>query len=135
MLAILAPRREVMVNDCLILRRAGGTRYQISGAHFPKAAPHRRDTFSRPSESYGHQQIHDSSAAFDLKSLNRILPRVSQGLQIGGTSRLRCVDFHLRPSNTWASNENAASTAIKRRSANADVTPNPLEEFRGRRGR
>jgi hypothetical protein len=27
----------------------------------------------------------DSSAAFDLKSLNPILQRVSQGLQIGGT--------------------------------------------------
>jgi len=28
----------------------------------------------------------DSSAAFDLKSLNPILPHMSQGLQIGGIS-------------------------------------------------
>jgi hypothetical protein len=34
-----------------------------------------------------HWQIYDSSAAFDLKSLNTISPRVNQGLQIGGTSR------------------------------------------------
>jgi hypothetical protein len=25
-------------------------------AHFPKSAPHRRNTFPRTSESYGHQQ-------------------------------------------------------------------------------
>src|ERR1700754_272783 len=31
------------------------------------------------------QQTYDSGAAFDQKSLNPILPRVSQGLQIGGT--------------------------------------------------
>jgi hypothetical protein len=30
------------------------------------------------------------SAAFNLKSLNPILARVSQGLQIGGTSRVAC---------------------------------------------
>src|SRR5215472_4466177 len=58
----------------------------IASGHFPKSALHRRNTFSRTSESYGHRQIHDSSAALDLKSLNRILQRVSQGLQIGGTS-------------------------------------------------
>jgi len=59
----------------------GGT-----GAHVPKSAPHRRNIFSRTPESYGHQQIYDSSAAFDLKSLNPILRRMRQGLQIGGTS-------------------------------------------------
>src|SRR5262249_17695011 len=58
-------------------------------AHFPKSALHRPNTFSRTSESHGHQQIHDSSAAFNLKSLNRILQRVSQGLRIGGTRRSR----------------------------------------------
>src|SRR5581483_6665735 len=31
-------------------------------------------------------KIHDSSAALDLKSLNRISQRMRQGLQIGGTS-------------------------------------------------
>jgi hypothetical protein len=34
----------------------------------------------------GTSKIYDSSAAFDLKSLNPILQLVSQGLQIGGTS-------------------------------------------------
>jgi hypothetical protein len=34
----------------------------------------------------GTSKIYDSGAAFDLKSLNLISPRVSQGLQIGGTS-------------------------------------------------
>jgi hypothetical protein len=57
----------------------------FASAHFPKSALHRRDTFSRTSESYGHQKIRDSRAAFDLKSLNPILPHVSQGLQIGGS--------------------------------------------------
>jgi hypothetical protein len=32
----------------------------------------------------GTRQIYDSSAAFDLKSLNLILRRMSQGLQVGG---------------------------------------------------
>src|SRR6516165_3175740 len=52
--------------------------------HFQKSAIRRRNTFSRTSE------IHDSRAAF-LKSLKSILPRMSQGLQIGGT-RLECSD-------------------------------------------
>jgi hypothetical protein len=34
----------------------------------------------------GASKSYDSRAAFDLKSLNPISPRVSQGLQIGGTS-------------------------------------------------
>jgi hypothetical protein len=47
---------------------------------------------SRTSESHGHWQVYDSSAAFDLTSLNPILPRVSQGLQIGGTSAVTDVN-------------------------------------------
>jgi hypothetical protein len=57
---------------------------EYTGAHFPKSAIRRRNTFSRTSE------IYDSRAAF-LKSLKSIMPRVSQGLQIGGTS-LECSD-------------------------------------------
>jgi hypothetical protein len=37
----------------------------------------------------GTTKFYNSSAAFDLKSLNPIVRRVSQGLQIGGT----CVRF------------------------------------------
>ena len=66
---------------------------------FRSPRSHRRDTFSRTSESYGHQQIHDSSAAFDLKPLNPIFQRVSQGLQIGGTRGSANVQIgrHRRP--------------------------------------
>ena len=64
---------------------------RAASAHFPKSALHRRNTFSRTSESYGHWQIYNSSAVFDLKSLNPILPRVCQGLQIGGTSEHRLI--------------------------------------------
>jgi hypothetical protein len=40
--AILAPRREVMVNDCLIFRQAGCVPApKISSARFPKSALHR----------------------------------------------------------------------------------------------
>jgi hypothetical protein len=35
----------------------------------------------------GDSQIYDSSAAFELKSLESILPRISRGLQIGSTGR------------------------------------------------
>jgi hypothetical protein len=44
----------------------------------------------RTSERHGHSQAHNSSAAFDLKSLNPISPRASQGLQFGGTGH----DWH-----------------------------------------
>jgi hypothetical protein len=41
--------------------------------------------------------MYDSSAAFDLKSLNPILQRVNQGLQIGGTSRITELSESLTP--------------------------------------
>src|SRR5262249_18357041 len=50
-----------------------------ASAHFPTSALHRRDTFSRTSESHGLQQIYNSSAAFDLKSLNPILAASESG--------------------------------------------------------
>jgi hypothetical protein len=40
---------------------------------------------SRTSESHGHWQTYDSSAAFDLKSLRQTSRQAVQGLQIGGT--------------------------------------------------
>src|SRR5690242_10347738 len=52
---------------------------------------------SRTSESYGHQQIYDSSAPFDLKSLSRTSPQMSQGLQIGGTSGVNAGNLLEKP--------------------------------------
>src|SRR6516162_2309554 len=43
-------------------------------------------TLSRTSESYGHWQIYDSSAAFLFEVPEQNLPLVLQELQIGGTS-------------------------------------------------
>jgi hypothetical protein len=57
----------------------------VPSAHFPKSARRRRGTFSRTSEKLWALAIYGSGAAYDLKSLNPILPRGRQGLQIGGT--------------------------------------------------
>jgi hypothetical protein len=53
-----------------------------ANAHFRKSARHRRAIFSRTSESEGHQQF---QCRFRSEVPQATLPRVSQGLQIGGT--------------------------------------------------
>src|SRR6516164_5351890 len=55
-------------------------------AHFPKFVLHLSAHLSRTSESYGHQQIHDSSAAFLFEVPEQSSSLVVQELQIGGTS-------------------------------------------------
>jgi hypothetical protein len=56
------------------------------GAHFPKFVLHLSAHLSRTSESYGHQQIYDSSAVFLFEVPVQNSPLVVQELQIGGTS-------------------------------------------------
>jgi len=67
-------------------RRIAARAILRSSAHFPKSALHRRNTSFADFGKLWALQMYESSAAFDLKSLNPILPRVSQGIQIGGTS-------------------------------------------------
>jgi hypothetical protein len=83
-----------------------------TGAHFPKSALHRHNTFLRTSESYGHQQIYDSSAAFDPKSLKPILQRESQGLRIGGTAPAATMLYLDQQEWAQASGEAKAALAI-----------------------
>jgi hypothetical protein len=61
---------------------------QIGGtsADFPKFVLHLSAHLSRTSESHGHQQIHDSSAAFRFEVPGSNVPLAPQELQIGGTS-------------------------------------------------
>ena len=90
--------------------RAYRARALATSAHFPKSALHSRDTVSRTSESYGHSQTYDSSAAFDLKSL-------------GSTRSTWCRDFRSAALDDkgkvvrLAGNDPAASAMSKRRSA------------------
>jgi hypothetical protein len=53
--------------------------------HFPKFVPRRRTHLSRTSESHGHQQIIDSSAALPFEVPGQSLPLAVQELQMGGT--------------------------------------------------
>jgi MFS transporter, YNFM family, putative membrane transport protein len=63
-----------------------GAASRPAGAHFPKFVHHLSTHLSRTSESYGHQQISDSSAAFLFEVPEQNSPLVVQELQIGGTS-------------------------------------------------
>jgi len=57
----------------------------MTSAHFPKFVLHLRTHLSRTSESYGHWQIYNSSAAFLFEVPESNSPLVVQELQIGGT--------------------------------------------------
>src|SRR6516165_12627268 len=56
-----------------------------ASAHFPKFVLRLSTHLSRTSESYGHQQIYDSGAAFLFEVPEQDSPLVVQELQIGGT--------------------------------------------------
>ena len=58
---------------------------RVIGAHFPKFVLPLSTYLSRTSESNGHWQTYDSSAAFPFEVPERSLPRVVQELQMGGT--------------------------------------------------
>jgi hypothetical protein len=65
--------------------RAGMSSAPRASAHFPKFVHHFSNYLLRTSESYGHQQTYDSSAAFRFEVPGFISPLAVQGLQIGGT--------------------------------------------------
>jgi hypothetical protein len=69
-----------------------------ASAHFPKFVLRLSTHLSRTSESQGHQQIYDSSAAFPFEVPERHLPLVVQELQMGGarTDSQKLVRFLLK---------------------------------------
>ena len=59
--------------------------FRVISAHFPKFVLPLSTHLSRTSESKGHWQTYDSSAAFPFEVPEQSLPRVVQELQMGGT--------------------------------------------------
>jgi hypothetical protein len=57
----------------------------VISAHLPKFVLPLSTHLSRTSESKGHWQTYDSSAAFPFEVPEQNLPRVVQELQMGGT--------------------------------------------------
>jgi hypothetical protein len=66
--------------------KVSGARNACASAHFPKFVLHLSTHLSRTSESHGHQQTYDSSAALPFCSSWMNSPLVVQELQMGGAS-------------------------------------------------
>jgi hypothetical protein len=84
--ALSASGLEVISDNCYPSYQNGRADFNRANAHFPKFV-HRLSThLSRTSESHGHWQTYDSSAALLFEVPERYSPLAVQELQIGGTS-------------------------------------------------